>query len=133
MNVHRGESFLSPVFIERKVKKMFFKKEINPYSVSDKVTFRNVDKSLTLFVRDNATNLIVNLKKANDKLSELTDDSDECQRVNASRMFAKAVFGEEQANELVDFYNDPLAVVSAVGQYFDMRLKKLITKAQKRK
>ena len=59
--------------------------------------------------------------------------TDEFHRVNASRFFAKAVFGEEQANALVDFYNEPLAVISAVGQYFDIRLKKLITKAQKRK
>ena len=28
-----------------------FKKEINPYSVSDKATFRNVDKTRTLYVR----------------------------------------------------------------------------------
>lgn len=112
---------------------MFNKKEINPYSVSDKVVFRNVDKTLTLYVRDNATNLVVNLKKAQEKLSEMTDNSDECERVNACRFFAKAVFGEEQANKLVDFYNEPLAVISAVGQYFDARLKKLITKAQKRK
>lgn len=112
---------------------MFGKKEINPYSISDKVVFRNVDKTLTLYVRENATNLIVNLKRANDKLSELTDNSDEVQRRNASLDFAKAVFGEEQANNLVAFYNDPLAVVSAVGQYFDARLKKMITKAQKRK
>lgn len=112
---------------------MFHKREINPYSVSDKVTFRNVDKTLTLYVRDNATNLVVNLKRAQENLSELTDNSDECQRVNASRFFAKAVFGEEQADKLVDFYNEPLAVISAVGQYFDLRLKKLIAKAQKRK
>jgi hypothetical protein len=112
---------------------MFFKKEINPYSVSDKVTFRNVDKTLVLYVRDSATNLVVNLRKAQENLSALTDNSDECQRVNASRFFARAVFGEEQADKLVDFYNEPLAVVSAVGQYFDNRLKKLITKAQKKR
>ena len=112
---------------------MFFKKEINPYSVSDKVTFRNVDKTLVLYVRDSATNLVVNLKKAQENLSELTDNSDECQRVNASRFFARSVFGEEQGDKLMDFYNEPLAVISAVGQYFDSRLRKLITKAQKRK
>ena len=112
---------------------MFFKKEINPYSVSDKVTFRNVDKTLTLFVRSDATSLVVNLRDAKNKLNELTDDSDECQRVNATRFFAKAVFGGEQADALVDFYGEPFAVLSAVSQYFDKRLKKLITKAQKRK
>ena len=111
---------------------MLFKKEINPYTVSDKAVFRNVDKTLTLYVRSNAPSLVVNLKQAQDKLKELTDESDECQRMNAARFFAKAVFGEEQADKLVDFYNEPLAVVAVVGMYFDRQLKKKITKAQKK-
>ena len=111
---------------------MLFKKEINPYTVSDKAVFRNVDKTLTLYVRSNAPSLVVNLKQAQDKLKELTDESDECQRMNAARFFAKAVFGEEQADKLVDFYNEPLAVVAVVGMYFDQQLKKKITKAQKK-
>lgn len=109
-----------------------FKKEINPYSVSDKVTFRNVDKTITLYVRSSAASLVVGLKQAQDKLKELTDESDECQRINAARFFAQSIFGEEQANRLVDFYCEPLAVVAAVGMYFDKRLKHKITKAQKK-
>ena len=111
---------------------MLFKKEINPYTVSDKAVFRNVDKTLTLYVRSDAPSLVVNLKQAQDKLKELTDESDECQRMNAARFFAKAIFGEEQADKLVDFYNEPLAVVAVVGMYFDQQLKKKITKAQKK-
>lgn len=109
-----------------------FKKEINPYSVSDKVTFRNVDKTLTLCVRSNATAMVVNLKQAQDKLKELNDDADECERMNAARFFARSVFGEEQGDKLVDFYNEPFTIISVVGIYFDERLKKLITKAQKK-
>lgn len=111
---------------------MFFKKEINPYSVSDKVTFRNVDKTLTLYVRSNTPALVVALKQSQEKLKELTDHSDECQRVNAARFFARSIFGEEQGDQLVDFYGEPLAVVSALGQYFDKQLKKKIEKAQKK-
>ena len=111
---------------------MFFKKEINPYTVSDKAVFRNVDKTLELYVRSNANSLVMNLKTAQEKLKELSDDSDECQRLNAARFFAASVFGEEQANKLVDFYNDPVAVVSVVGMYFDRQLKKKIIKAQKK-
>ena len=44
---------------------MFFRKEINPYPVSDKVTFRNVDKTLKLTVRADASSLVIGLKKAN--------------------------------------------------------------------
>ena len=109
-----------------------FRKEINPYSVSDKAVFRNVDKTLTLYVRSDATSMIVNLKQAQEKLKELTNESDECERMNAARFFTKAIFGEEQANKLCDFYGEPLTVVSVVGMYFDQQLKKKITKAQKK-
>ena len=109
-----------------------FKKEINPYSVADKVTFRNVDKTLELYVRADAGTLIMGLKEAQEKLKGLTDQSEKCERMNAARFFAKSVFGEEQADKLVDFYNDPLAIITAVGMYFDQRLKKMITRAQKK-
>ena len=110
-----------------------FKKEINPYSVSDKAVFRNVDKTLVLYVRSDASSIVVNLKKAQEKLKELTDDSDNCEKVNTARFFASAIFGEDQGNQLVDFYNDPLTVISACGIYFDKQLKNVITKAQKRR
>ena len=109
-----------------------FKKEINPYSVSDKAVFRNVDKTLTLFVRADATSLVVGLNKAKDQLKSLNDESDECERMNAARFFARSIFGEEQGDQLVDFYNDPLAIITACGMYFDKQLKNKITKAQKK-
>ena len=109
-----------------------FRTEINPYSVSDKAVFRNVDKTLTLYVRSDATSLIVNLKKAQERLSEISEDTEECERVNTARFFARSVFGEEQGDQLVDFYNEPLAVITAVSLYFDKQLKKKITKAQKK-
>lgn len=109
-----------------------FKKEINPYSVSDKAVFRNVDKTLVLYVRSDAASLVVNLKQAQEKLKGISDDSDECERVNAARYFARAVFGDEQGDQLVDFYNDPMTIIIAVGIYFDKQLKKKITKAQKK-
>ena len=109
-----------------------FKKEINPYPVSDKATFRNVDKTLTLYVRSSAAALVSGLKKSQDMLKEINEESTEFDRINAARTFARAVFGEEQGDALVDFYNDPLAIVAVLGMYFDQRLGKKITKAQKR-
>ena len=109
-----------------------FKRKINPYSVSDKAVFQNVDKTLVLFVRSDAASLVTRLKQAQGKLTLISDDCDECERVNAARFFARSIFGEEQGDELVDFYNDPLAVISACGIYFEKQLKKKITKAQKR-
>ena len=109
-----------------------FKREINPFSVSDKVTFRNVDKTLTLYVRSDAASLVVNLKRAQDRLKELTDESSPEERISAAKYFAQSVFGEKQAEQLVEFYEEPLAILSAVGMYFDKQLRQKITKAQKR-
>lgn len=111
---------------------MLFRKDITPYSVEDKVTFRNVDKTLTLYVRGDAASFVVGLKKAQEKLTEITDDSDECERVNTARFFARTLFGDEQGDQLVDFYNEPLAVITVCGMYFKDRLAKKITKAQKK-
>ena len=109
-----------------------FKREINPYTVSDKAVFRNVDKTLVLYVRTDAASVVVGLKQAQDKLKALTDESDECEKMNAARFFARVIFGEEQGDRLVDFYNDPLAIIAACGMYFDKQLKQKITKAQKK-
>ena len=109
-----------------------FKKEINPYSVSDKVTFRNVDRTLTLYVRDDAAALVSRLTRAQDRLSQITTEDSECERVNAARFFAQSIFGEEQGDRLVDFYGEPLAVINVCGIYFKQRLGKKITKAQKK-
>lgn len=111
----------------------FFKKEINPYSVSDKVIFRNVDKVLTLYVRSSAASLVVGLKDAQERLKALNDESTPDDRLDAAKFFAGAIFGEEQAEKLCEFYGEPLAVLSVCGMYFDQRLGKKITKAQKRK
>ena len=111
---------------------MFKKKEISPYSVEDKVTFRNVDKTITLYVRGDAASYVVGLKKAQDKLSEITGESNEQERVECARFFARTLFGDDQGDQLMDFYNEPLAVITVCGMYFKDRLSKKITKAQKR-
>lgn len=109
-----------------------FRKEFDPYSVSDIVTFRNVDKTLTLYVRSSGSILVAGLKTAQAKLKELDESADECQQINAARFFAKTIFGEEQADKIIDFYNDPLAVITVCGEYFQKRLAKKIAKAQKK-
>lgn len=111
---------------------MFFRREINPFPVSDKVTFRNVDKTLTLIVRADASSLVLGLKRVNDRLAGMTDDTTEDERKEAARFFADTLFGKEQGGKLCEFYEEPVAVISACGLYFKDRLGKLITKAQKK-
>ena len=111
---------------------IFFKKrEINPYTVSDKAVFRNVDKTLTLYVRADASALVLNLKKAQDYVSSLIYESADAEKRNGARMMAAAMFGNEQADKLMAFYDDPVTVLTACGIYF-VSLAPKITKAQKR-
>lgn len=111
-----------------------FKHEINPYPISDNITFRNVDKTINLSVRSDAPSIVLGLKKAQEKLTGLNDDADDSERIDAARFFARTLFGTDQGDSLVQFYNDdPLAIISACGMYFQKRLAKKITKAQKKK
>ena len=112
---------------------MFFRHEINPFPVSDKVTFRNVDKTLTLTVRADASSLVIGLKHINDRMAGMTEDTPEQERIDVARLFAVTIFGKEQGDKLFDFYGEPLAVITACGIYFRERLGKKITKAQKNK
>ena len=112
---------------------MFFKREINPYPISDNVTFRNVDKTLNLSVRSDAPSLVLGLRRVQERLTGMNDDTEDSERLEAARFFARTLFGNEQGDSLVQFYNDdPLAIISACGMYFQKRLSKKITKAQKK-
>ena len=113
-------------------KRLFKRREINPFSVTDKAVFRNGDKTLTLHVKADAFTLILGLKRANDKLAQVKDDSTDDEKRDAARMFAATIFGTEQADRLMDFYEDPLTVIRVCGMYFNDQLKEKITKAQKR-
>ena len=109
-----------------------FRKEINPYQVSDVVTFRNVDKTLTLRVRSSVSNIVAGLKTSQQMLQSMNNESTEFDKINAARVFARSIFGEEEGDQLVDFYNDPLAIITVLGMYFENQLSKKITKAQKK-
>lgn len=109
-----------------------FKHEINPFSVTDKITFRNVDKTINLVVRADASILVSGLKRITGRLNEIDEVSDE-EKLKVARSFAALFFGDEQSEKLCAFYNDdPLAIISACGMYFQQRLSKIITKAQKK-
>lgn len=111
---------------------MFFRKEINPYSVSDKVTFRNVDKALTMYVRADPSSLVVALRGAMTRLAALTDESADEEWASVALSYATAIFGDEQARQLLDFYGSPLTVMRACDNYFNEYLGAKITKLQKK-
>jgi hypothetical protein len=50
-----------------------------------------------------------------------------------ARFFADTLFGKDQGGAFCEFYNnDPLTIINACGMYFQKRLGKKITKAQKK-
>lgn len=111
---------------------MFFKRrEINPYTVSDKAVFRNVDQTLTLYVRQDAFTLVTNMKKANEACARLTDESSDKEKHDAARLLAVALFGQKHADELMDFYPEPITVIAACSIYITTLAPK-IAKAQKK-
>ena len=117
-----------------KIKDVFKRnRDINPYPITDKVTFRNVDETLTLCVRSDAPSLVLGIKKVLEKISGLSDESTAKEKKDAAMLYAKTLFGDEQAKQLWDFYGDALPVIAACGLYFNSVLAKKITKAQKKK
>lgn len=117
------------------LEKLFHKKvtEINPFPVSDRVRFRNFDKTLDLDVKGSASGMVLNLKTAQARLTEITDESSEEEKMSAARAFAASIFGDQQAEKLIEFYDsDPLSCITACGEYFSERLSGIITKAQKK-
>jgi hypothetical protein len=107
--------------------------EINPYPVTDTVVFRNGDDRIKMQVRADDSLLVIGIKRANERIRTLTDDTPDDEKKTAALMLAQAIFGDDQGTALYDFYGDPYAVISACGLYFRERLAKIITKAQKRK
>jgi hypothetical protein len=113
---------------------MFFKHEINPYPISDKIAFRNLDKTISLSVRSDAPSLVLGMKRVYERLTGLNDETEISEQIDVARFYARTLFGTDQGDALVRFYNeDALAIISACGMYFQKRLAKKITKAQKKK
>ena len=113
---------------------MFFKmKEINPFPIADTIRFRNVDKTITLSVKSGASAMVLNIRRTQEKLSALKDDSTDEERLAAAQAFAETIFGADQAEKLVEFYDkDPLVIITVCSEYFNKRLAKIINKAQKK-
>lgn len=108
-----------------------FKKEINPYDVTEKLVFRNLDKTLTLTVKARAGMLVKGIKKAYERIAVLKDESPEEEKAAAARLYAVSIFCEEQGEKLCEFYGDPLTVIQACNACLD-ELRPKVIKTQKR-
>lgn len=108
-----------------------FRKILTLHHVHDTVTVREGDESLTLRIDEDAMILARRIMGAANDVNTSEKDGDKMQK--AAMNFAIAMFGEEQANKLLDFYGgNEYAVLEICGAYFRDSLGKQITKQQKK-
>ena len=112
---------------------MFGKYKLTLNRVYDNIVIKEAGEKLYLTVNGDAMRMVAGLNRAQAKLLELKDDSDDETVKEAAEYFASVIFGNEQAKKLMDFYaDDPGCVIAVCGQYFSKRLAGKIAKAQKK-
>lgn len=110
------------------------RKEITLHRVHDTVVIREGNEKMILRVDGDAMRMVAGLNTAQDMIRKLDGVTEEAPYIETAQFFARVIFGEEQAQKLMDFYRqDAGCVLSVCGKYFNMRLARLITAAQKRK
>ena len=98
--------------------------------VQDKVRF---DGGLVLRVDGDAWKMLFEVEAARQAAQSLKADSPEEDKKKAAMRFATAIFGENQAEKLMNFYHgDAGSMLGVCGQYINNRLIKKITRVQKR-
>lgn len=90
------------------------------------------DGDLTLHVDCDAGRLVVAIAKAQEEIANLKENNTDEARYEAVFGFASAMFGNEQAEKLMEYYHgDEASVINVCGQFFSKCLRKKITDAQK--
>lgn len=101
--------------------------------VHDTVTIKEGDETLKLTVNGDAMRMVAGLNKAQQKMKEITEDTDPEQVKETAEYFAAVIFGREQAAQLMAFYaDDPGCVITICGQYFRERLVAKLSAIQKK-
>lgn len=101
--------------------------------VRDHIIIREGNDELPLTVDSDARSIITRLLRAQKALREINNDTTPDRQYEAAYGLAEAIFGKDQADKLMAFYlDDAGCVVTVCGMYFEKRLAKKITAAQKR-
>ena len=104
------------------------------HRVHDRVQITEGGEKLNLYVDSDPARMVAGLAQAQKMLQGLTNDSTEEEQRSAAEYFAQAIFGKDQAEQLMAFYlKDAGCVINVCGRYFNQRLGRLITKAQKKR
>ncbi len=103
------------------------------HRVHDRVRITEGSDHLILRVDSDPNRIVAALGQAQKMMQALNKDSTEDEERAAAAAFAQAIFGKDQAEQLLAFYhNDAGCAINICGQYFSRRLSKIITKAQKK-
>ena len=102
--------------------------------VRDKITVKEGNETLILNVDSDSRIIVTKIRQANELLAKANSkEAKEIDREIAARRFSEAIFGQEQTDKLMEFYNgDYSCVIMVCGMYFEKRLCKKITAAQKK-
>ena len=104
--------------------------------VHDTIRINENGETLPLTVSADPMRIVAGLNKAQKKLNDLVNKETEPAEEEikeAAEYFATVIFGKEQAEMLMAFYNDDAAcVINVCGTYFRERLGKKISQMQKK-
>ena len=101
--------------------------------IRDHVVMREGDDELKLTVDCDPRIIVKDLQRAQTAMLKIGEGSSEDEKKAASTALSTAIFGDVQTEQLFAFYSGDAACVALVcSQYFEKRLAKKITRAQKR-
>ena len=102
--------------------------------VRDHITVKEGQDTLKLTVDSDSTAIVTKIRRSQEIMTKtVRGESTEEEREQAAQQFAESIFGKEQADKLAEFYNGDYSCVATIcGIYFEKRLCKKITKAQKK-
>lgn len=119
--------------IRRKILRLFGRDEMSLGRVHGTLCIKEGFDKLTLYVDSEPMRLTSALVQVSADMKKWGDKTTPKQQKEIALKFAATMFGDEQAQKLLDFYHGNAAcVVNVCAQYFSGTLSKLINKAQSR-
>lgn len=116
---------------------MFFKRK--PYRISlgnvyDEIEVVRGEQTLNLSVDESPAKLVQGLADVHKRVQTMNRETPDAEWTACALMMAGTIFGQEQAQRLLDFYKgDHFAVINVCTKYYSERLQKLIKAVQTRR
>lgn len=112
---------------------MFGNKDLSLGRVYDTISIREGSDKLILHVNGDPNRIVIGLNEAQKRLKSIDKDTTDEEKAEIARFFASVIFGDDQTQQLFDFYyGDAMCVITIASKYFAQRLAKKISEAQKK-